>query len=238
MPRKPAPPTPLQDNYRACDEACTEAERCAAECEAAVLSARHEREAASAMLVETSASDEATADVLANRERRIAEAEAARDTARDLWRADEYELRDYETRDANGDAMIVSCPADLYDDVRDHWSQGYDDVQETFWVRVYVECDDGTDEIVTVTVEPDEPSCSHGGHDWRAPHEIVGGLEENPGVRGHGAGVIMTRVCMNCGCGRHTDTWAQNREDGTQGHTSVRYEPGEFSAEIEASRED
>jgi hypothetical protein len=103
---------------------------------------------------------------------------------------------------------------------------------------VYVECDDGTDEIVTVTVEPDEPSCSHGGHDWRAPHEIVGGLEENPGVRGHGAGVIMTRVCMNCGCGRHTDTWAQNREDGTQGHTSVRYEPGEFSAEIEASRED
>lgn len=213
MPRKP---TPLRDDYRACHAALVEAEHRLQACDA-------EAEADNTLAAQA-----------------VSRAEANRDTARDLWRADEYEPRDYETRDANGDATIESCPADLRDDVRDHWSQGYDDVRETFWVRVCVECDDGTDEIVTVTVdpdEPDEPSCSHGGHDWRAPHEIVGGLEENPGVRGHGAGVIMTRVCVNCGCGRHTDTWAQNREDGTQGHTSVRYEPGEFSAEIEALNE-
>lgn len=44
----------------------------------------------------------------------------------------------------------------------------------------------------------------------KAPHEVVGGLKENPGVRGNGGGIIMTEVCQHCGLYRVTDTWDQS----------------------------
>lgn len=90
-------------------------------------------------------------------------------------------------------------------------------------------------EIHKVAVEAPVPACAgDGGHDWQSPHEIVGGIRENPGVWGSGGGVKMTRVCMRCGCGKHTDTWAQDPVDGEQGLTSVRYEAGEFADELQA----
>ena len=96
-------------------------------------------------------------------------------------------------------------------------------------------CDDPNQERcdgerVTVRIDPAEPRCvdRETSHDWQSPHEIVGGLRENPGVWGHGGGVISREVCVRCGCERTTDTWAQRRDTGEQGLTSVSYEPRKY----------
>lgn len=89
--------------------------------------------------------------------------------------------------------------------------------------------------VANLTLQPEAPKCLDGKrdtHDWQSPHAIVGGIKENPGVWGHGGGVKITEVCVRCGCGRHTDTWAQNPSTGEQGLESVRYEAGEFAAEL------
>jgi hypothetical protein len=107
------------------------------------------------------------------------------------------------------------------------------DVTETIWIDVAVHCieTDESDEA-TVVLHPAEPKCSHAGHDWQSPYEIVGGLECNPGVWGHGGGVKVEEVCMHCGCARLTDTWAQRPDTGEQGLTSTTYEPGKFAEQI------
>lgn len=84
-----------------------------------------------------------------------------------------------------------------------------------------------------IEIEPEEPECiDDEGHDWQNPYAIVGGLKENPGVYGHGGGVIFNEVCVRCGCGKQTDTWAQDLEDGEQGLTSVEYTPEQYIEEI------
>ncbi len=94
---------------------------------------------------------------------------------------------------------------------------------------------DVSEESHTITIEPEEPDCVDGeGHDWQSPVEIVGGCKENPGVFGHGGGVIMQEVCMRCGCGKKTDTWAQNPSNGVEGLTSVSYEEDRYTAEVDA----
>lgn len=97
---------------------------------------------------------------------------------------------------------------------------------ETQWIRV--EARDmltGDHTGTTMTIEPDQPKCSHDdGHDWHSPYSVLGGLKENPGVWGHGGGVIIRAVCRHCGVYRITDTWAQNPETGEQGLTSTSYQ--------------
>ncbi len=90
--------------------------------------------------------------------------------------------------------------------------------------------DDGTltedgewSETYTIRVDVAEPRCAGAAHDWQAPYDVVGGIEENPGVWGHGGGVIITAVCAHCGMYRVTDTWAQRRDTGEQGLRSVTY---------------
>ena len=88
----------------------------------------------------------------------------------------------------------------------------------------------------TVTIEPDEPECIDGAeHDWQAPYGIVGGIEQNPGVWGHGGGVRIKTVCMRCGCGRLINAWAENPSNGEQGLTAVSYSPGEYKGELAVS---
>lgn len=103
------------------------------------------------------------------------------------------------------------------------------ETDETMWVRVYArnrvtgECDS-----VKVQVDPPEPQCVRGAsHDWRDPLSVVGGFRENPGVVGHGGGVLMRSVCACCRVYRIHDTWAQDRVTGEQGLQSVRYEPAD-----------
>jgi hypothetical protein len=108
----------------------------------------------------------------------------------------------------------------------------YNEVTETFWPSASVEGEDGDRHSVSIAVDPDEPSCEEGSdHDWKSPYRLVGGIKENPGVWGNGGGVITNEVCMHCGCGKTTNTWATDRSNGTQGHTSVSYEPGRYQIE-------
>lgn len=109
----------------------------------------------------------------------------------------------------------------------------YSDAEGTIWIDVRVSCEaTGEEETATVELHEDEPSCTESAHDWQSPHEILGGCESNPGVWGHGGGVIIREVCMCCGCERVTDTWAQRPDTGEQGLTSVSYEPGKYADEI------
>lgn len=85
----------------------------------------------------------------------------------------------------------------------------------------------------TITIEPELPDCIDSeSHQWESPYSILGGLKENPGVWSNGGGVICNEVCMLCGCKKTTDTWAQNPSNGLQGLTSVSYEEGEHSDEV------
>lgn len=71
-----------------------------------------------------------------------------------------------------------------------------------------------------------EPVCrkgADGAHDWRAPHALVGGIKDNPGVYGHGGGVIIREVCGHCGLYRVLNTWDSHPENGSVIET-VRYE--------------
>jgi len=112
----------------------------------------------------------------------------------------------------------------------------YPDATGTIWIDVSVRCE-ATDEewSGSVTLDEPEPDCHPGyTHEWIAPHWLVGGIRENPGVQGHGGGVVIREACRHCGCERVTDTWAQRPDTGEQGLTSVGYTPGEYA---EALRE-
>ena len=107
------------------------------------------------------------------------------------------------------------------------WGNGED--PSTTYVDVEVTCAlSGVHERVTVVIHPDEPDCaSSHSHDWRSPIELVGGCVENPGVVGHGGGVIVHEVCRWCGLHRRTDTDATRRDNGQQGMTEVSYQPAD-----------
>ncbi len=116
---------------------------------------------------------------------------------------------------------------------------------KTIWVTVYVIDADARDAYLNeasddepersshkIEIAPAEPACQDGGHDWRSP-SFLHGLKENPGVVGHGGGVLVTECCMHCGCARITDTWAHDPSTGEQGLESVEYLPGEYADEVE-----
>jgi hypothetical protein len=85
------------------------------------------------------------------------------------------------------------------------------------------------------TFHPREPKCTSGEHDYKAPHKIVGGLPENPGVWSSG-GVKTLEVCMHCGCSKLTNTRA---DDGRGGQMeSVSYVAGELADEVAALHAD
>jgi hypothetical protein len=113
---------------------------------------------------------------------------------------------------------------------------GEDD--ETFWIDVFVqEVDEDGEEVgdresVTIQVDPPEPKCVEDQeHEWKSPYSVLGGLKENPGVQGHGGGVIIREVCKHCGKYKTEDTWAQNSNNGQQGLDSVKYEEADESSE-------
>jgi hypothetical protein len=144
----------------------------------------------------------------------------------------------------DGNAEIIEEHDSAHEAAQSYVDDGtWGDTSETQWisVRVWREGIDEDGDIVCVdeesskvTIEAEEPECTGGEeHDWRSPYSIVGGIEENPGVWGHGGGIMIQEVCMICGCGKTTDTWAQDPSDGQQGLDSVSYEPGKYTGEIE-----
>jgi hypothetical protein len=80
--------------------------------------------------------------------------------------------------------------------------------------------------------QPDRTECGDedGDHDWQSPHELVGGLAENPGVwsRG-GTSMVYKYVCANCGMYKTVrDTGAQ-RNPGELEETITYREADEAS---------
>ena len=119
----------------------------------------------------------------------------------------------------------------------------WDRIESTMWITVSVwpsgqGDEDAQAESITVSVDPQEPACSEAAHDWQSPHDIVGGLKENPGVQGHGGGVTIHEVCSHCGRSRWTDTWATDPDTGEQGLRSVSYEEPDLSDDDEDEDED
>lgn len=180
------------------------------------------------------------ADAATDAESAAAEADAAATRAWEAW-CNSDETRDYTVSDGNSEWTIASRPSTVCETVKATDVSDYDPTLSTWWLHLDVRCDEAAEYYdVTVTVEPKEPPCVNGrDHDWRSPHRIVGGLKENPGVRGHGGGVVSTEVCGACGCERLTDTWAQDPLTGEQGLTSVTYTPNQHAeAYRDLGRED
>lgn len=88
------------------------------------------------------------------------------------------------------------------------------------------------------TFHPDEPACidTNTEHDWTSSVKTEGGLKENPGVFGHGGGVIIHDHCRHCGVQRTQDTWAQDPTTGSVlDCTAVSYARAADDFEREAS---
>jgi hypothetical protein len=148
--------------------------------------------------------------------------------AHNAWCASD-ELRDYVIRDDNASWNIQSRPSTLDADVEKSVRDGDWETEETWWWRGRAFGEDGTEtKVGPIEMSPDEPACRRGReHDWQAPHSVVGGIRDNPGVWGHGGGVKIHEVCAICGAHRHTNTWAQDPVTGEQGLRSVSYEPAD-----------
>lgn len=119
-----------------------------------------------------------------------------------------------------------------------HFDHGFDSIEKSVHVMYTVwpactgacvdcSCED-QDSTVCVTVHPVVPECTETDHDWQAPHHLVGGLKENPGVFGKGGSVTEQEACVHCGCGRFTDHWDTASYDGSQGHTAISYTEEEY----------
>ncbi len=59
-----------------------------------------------------------------------------------------------------------------------------------------------------VECHPPEPECQDSKeHEWKSPHDVVGGLESNPGVRSSSdGGVAGKECCAGCGVYKMTDS--------------------------------
>ena len=140
----------------------------------------------------------------------------------------------YTVTDGNADLAIdAESPQDAAQQYVDGGDWGAE--TRTTWITCYVTPLDADDEPlereqITITVDPPAPRCTAEAHDWQSPHAVVGGLVENPGVHGHGGGVIIHEVCGHCGTHRRTDTWAQNPATGEQGLESVAYTDADAAA--------
>lgn len=157
-------------------------------------------------------------------------------------------ITDYICTEGYGDEVTYAAES-TENAAREYAEEGRQEgVTRTEWIDVYVwpatmtreaAAAAGLAEWVTVTLDPEEPECPSGeGHSWAAPIEIVGGIRENPGVSGvsgYGGGTIRHEVCMRCGCGRTTDSWAHDSH-GTQGLTAVEYVPGQYAEALARTR--
>jgi hypothetical protein len=147
----------------------------------------------------------------------------------------------YILRDATQGADAITTEFDgtlegAIEEAHDWARKGYEcDKGTTTWVDTGIrrDCDEDECENITTQIDPDEPACDEEQHDWQSPHDIVGGSESNPGVRGHAGGVIVSEVCMLCGCGKTTNTFATRPDNGTRGYTTVEYQVDQYLEALE-----
>lgn len=159
-------------------------------------------------------------------------ADRALDAARAAWLASD-EPREYEIRDDQARWRVTSTPDEIEADAEASLRDGDWDTSDgpLYLVADAYPIDPITDEAlndagtrVTVTIAQNEPDCAEGeAHAWRSPHSVVGGLRENPGVHGVGAGVVVREVCAHCGAYRVYESAAQDPGTGTY-YASTHYE--------------
>lgn len=88
--------------------------------------------------------------------------------------------------------------------------------ESTTWIEWHaVNVEDGDDsDYRTFKLDPAQPDCEGDHkHEW----------QDHEPAWGSGGGVKYSERCKHCGAIRHTDTWATNPSNGTQGHKSIRY---------------
>lgn len=138
-------------------------------------------------------------------------------------------LNEYPVREESGAQTVVKAYSlDEAIEQAEEWvSEGAYDVEtKTFYVPAWVTDTDGEEHEIKIRFDPEEPECSGeypDVHDWSDDYELVGGIRENPGVWGHGGGIIIVVQCKICGMRRKTDTWGQG-ENGEQGVEIISYE--------------
>lgn len=133
----------------------------------------------------------------------------------------------YETRfrifdDGSSDIIEAENMDDAKSIAEEKWQDGSWDTK--CLITVYLQEIDWNDEDVgdreEIEVEcgddPPEPDCDEGQeHDWSSPHEVVGGLEENPGVWSTGGTTMVFKtVCSRCGCVKIETDYGVQRNPG------------------------
>jgi len=131
------------------------------------------------------------------------------------------------------DADTATEAANEYVDDGD-WGDGDESFAVTVWVwrtaatidddgqLQYVEVDRDSYLIVRDPPEPECEASESGEHRWEAPYKLVGGIRENPGVWGRGAGVATLQVCVLCGTCRNENTATQGANT-EHDHDTVSY---------------
>lgn len=98
------------------------------------------------------------------------------------------------------------------------WQDGSWDEKQL--IELYVQEIDWDDkpigDVLTKDIEVGEdalvPDCTEDEHEWESPHELVGGLTENPGVWSTGGTTYVTKtVCKNCGIYRTETEYGSQR---------------------------
>jgi len=167
------------------------------------------------------------------------EADDARDAAREAWLASDEE-RDWRVADDQASWMVEGlAPSDIEERLEDEAAQyDRDDPREPMLYSldaapidpVTGEADRREGMGVSGCLDGEEPDCEDGhSHDWQTPHSVLGGLGENPGVWGAGAGIISREVCAHCGAYR---VYESHRQDGSGGyHAATSYEDSDDASE-------
>ena len=139
----------------------------------------------------------------------------------------------YILREDQGVTKTIECEECDVHTYANEWAHegDYGDVKSTIWVDTQIIYDGDIIAVHTTAIDPDEPDCTEDEHDFRQSYELFGGCKENPGVWGHGGGVIIHEACYHCGCKRIHNTWAQRMDTGEQGLESITYEDKAFSCE-------
>ncbi len=123
--------------------------------------------------------------------------------------------------DAAIEYIEAESMAEAIEEAEETWPNGSWDTKCVISVRVAELDDDGkeTGEVAFVDVtcgyDPDPPECTEDEHDWRSPHEVVGGIDSNPGVWSQGGTTIVTReVCRHCGIYKRETSYGSQRKPG------------------------
>lgn len=145
-------------------------------------------------------------------------------------------MTSYTARDEMGETIDLAATkiSEAREEVEEWVRDGsWGTEEKTVWVDATIskhlddEDTDGEDvETVTVAIDPEEPRCPEGEHDWQ---EMEGIIRK---VRGHGGGIIFEEVCMHCGTVKTTDTWAQKSSTGDQGLTGISYEEYKYEGKV------